>query len=146
MIDALRNGIERGHADAGGKVHRCLAAGLNADARHFVEDAAGAAVDIKGIIFDAEVFHDAVGVVDIGLHAVRHQHADHVFTAISLNTQRGDDGAVLAAGDADHGRFTAAAVHLPAHPVQKPRNVFSGLKILEIVHNLRSFAEILLPL
>jgi len=52
------------HADAGGEVDGGLAAGLDAKARHLAQNAARAAVDVEGVVLDAEEVHDAVGVVD----------------------------------------------------------------------------------
>ena len=134
-LHALRDGIERRHADAGGKIDRRLAAGLDADVFHLVQHAGSGCVNIEGIMANAQDLDQTVAVIDIGLDAVRHQHAHHVLAPVGRDAQRGDHAGVLAAGNADHGGFAAAIFHLRTHPVQKTGKL---LLCIEFVHGATS--------
>ena len=130
---ALRDGIQRRHADAGRQVHLRLAARVDAHARHLVENAARAAVNIERVVADVQHVDKAVGIVDVRLHAVGHQHADDILATVGRHAQRRRDGAVLAARNADDGGLASAGLHLRAHPVEKSRKL---LLCVEFCHSL----------
>ena len=94
--------------------------------------AAHGGVDVDGVVPDAEELHQAVGVADVRLHAVGHQHAHDVLLAVGLAAQRRNDARILAAGDADDGGLAVARLHLRAHPVEQPGQLLFGV---EIVHS-----------
>ena len=129
---ALGDGVQGQHPHPGGQVHRGLAAGLHTQAGHLIQDALGAALDVEHIVADAQELHQAVGIVDVRLDAVGHQHAHHVFLSIGRHGQGRHGGAVLAAGDADDGGLASAGLHLLAHPVQQAGQLFFCMKFHEI--------------
>ena len=132
-VHALGDGVQRRHADAGGKVDGGLAAGLDAEARHLAQNAARAAVNIERVVADVQHVDKAVGIVDVRLHAVGHQHADDILATVGRHAQRRRDGAVLAARNADDGGLASAGLHLRAHPVEKSRKL---LLCVEFCHSL----------
>ncbi len=69
----------------------------------FKFDAARAAVNIERVVADVQHVDKAVGIVDVRLHAVGHQHADDILATVGRHAQRRRDGAVLAARNADDG-------------------------------------------
>ena len=111
-----------------GEVDLGLAAGGHAHALHLLQDAGGAAVDVEGDVAQAQHVHKAVGVIDIRLDAVRHQHAQDVLPAIGPDAEGGGDAGVLAAGDADDSRLAAAGGHLGAHPVNEAGQLLFGVE------------------
>ena len=68
-----------------------------------MQDAVVRLADVDDVMPDAEVVYELIGRRDIRLLAVRHEHADHAVAAQRLDAERRDDGAVLAAGNADDG-------------------------------------------
>ena len=124
----LGHGIQGGHADAGGQVHGGLAAGGQARLLHLLQNALNGVVDVDGAVGDLQVLHQGLGIVDVRLDAVGHQHAVYVLPAIGSHSQRRHGAAVLAAGNADDGGFAAALGHLLVHPLQQARQLLLGIK------------------
>ena len=122
------DGVQRHHPHPGGQVYRGLAAGLHTQTRHLVQNAAGAALNVEYIVANSEKFHQTVGIVNVRLDAVRHQHAHHVFLSVGCYRQRRHHGAILSTGNADHGGFSAAGLHLLPHPVQQTGQLLLRVK------------------
>ena len=76
----------------------------------------------------AQHVHEAVGVVDIRLDAVRHQHTQDVLPAVGPDAEGRRDAGVLAAGDADDGGLAAAGSHLGTHPVNEAGQLLFGVE------------------
>ena len=63
------------------------------------------------------MLHQEPGHINVMLLSVGHQNADHTILTQGLGTERGHNGAVLAAGDADNG---VAAFPVALKPVADP--------------------------
>ena len=125
----LRHGVEGGHADAGGQVHHRLAARLQTRFFHLLQHALHGVVDVDGAVGDLQVLHQTVGIVDVRLHAVGHQHAVHILPAVGRHSQRRHGGAVLPAGNADDGGLAVARLHHFIHPFQQAGQLHLGVKV-----------------
>ena len=115
---ALCHGVEGGHADAGGQIHRSLAAGCKPRLLHLGQDALHRTLNVDGAVGDLQVLHQGLGKVNIRLHAVGHEHTIDILPAIGRHSQGRHGGAVLAAGDADDRGLAVAALHHFIHPFQ----------------------------
>ena len=86
-------------------------------------------MDVDGAVGDLQVLHQTVGIVDVRLHAVGHQHAVHILPAVGRHSQRRHGGAVLPAGNADDGGLAVARLHHFIHPFQQAGQLHLGVKV-----------------
>ena len=128
LREHLADGIERRHADAGGHVDRGVpreavrARQLEQSWRSL--ERAPEALDRRMNVDlddpDAEHARNLPRILDVGLHAVRHEHAHDAPGAERLHAERGRHGRVLAAREPHHGAALRAVLFkIPADPFRK---------------------------
>ena len=120
-VHALGNRVHGAHAQARRQILHRLRRNLRQGGFQLRHHALIGVMNVDDHAANAQVLYQSTGNVDIKLLAVGHQHAHHAVRTQRLGAQRGHNGAVLAAGDAQHG---AAALPVRVEPLANPFHNF----------------------